>query len=502
MSPMRSTVRSSPRRTIGGLLTMFAALVAYAPHYSSAPSPSIGTPVGSPARDSSATVTAFVDVAVIPMDREQVLTEQTVLVQSGRISALGPRDQVKVPAGAVVINVHVKFLIPGFFDIHVNLQLTDSAEAERVLFLFLANGVTTVRNVDYYWPMSAQDPLGFSKLDGESLLRFRARAAAGELLSPRIYTSGPWHVKPITVADSSEMATVSMLHLKPTPIADQIAEYKAAGYDFIKIHDEDPHTYDSVVAAAHRVGIPVVGHIPEGVGLEQALKSYRSIEHLFGYVPYLMQGEGSARTDSTTPDTSRIRAIAVETQRAGVWNCPTQAVKEILSADTSYTLSALSRWPEVRYASANTRALWDNMLQTKDPPRTLDIRRRVIKALQDAGAGLLAGTDAPFVSYLVPGFSLHRELEALVRAGLTPYQSLATSTRNVAVYFGTLNESGTVAVGKRADLVLLQGNPLKDIGNVAHPAGVMIGGRWFARDDLDRRMAAYDGTLDIEWSGH
>jgi imidazolonepropionase-like amidohydrolase len=125
---------------------------------------------------------------------------------------------------------------------------------------------------------------------------------------------------------------------------------------------------------------------------------------------------------------------------------------------------------------------------------TQDVAFQMIRALQAAGAGLLSGTDAsatPYFPYLVPGFILHRELAALVRAGLTPYQALVTSTRNVAVYFGTLSESGTVAVGKRSDLVLLEGNPLVDIRNTTRIAGVMLGGRWFPRAALEPRVADY-----------
>jgi imidazolonepropionase-like amidohydrolase len=121
----------------------------------------------------------------------------------------------------------------------------------------------------------------------------------------------------------------------------------------------------------------------------------------------------------------------------------------------------------------------------------------MVLALQRAGAGLLLGTDTPppLMPYLIPGFSAHRELQALVRAGLTPYEALATGTRNVATYFGTLAESGTVTKGKRADLVLLTDDPLTDIRNTLHIAGVMRGGRWFARQELDERLAAIRNAM-------
>ena len=96
---------------------------------------------------------------------------------------------------------------------------------------------------------------------------------------------------------------------------------------------------------------------------------------------------------------------------------------------------------------------------------------------------------------MVPGFAVPRELAALVRAGLTPYQALVTGTRNPAEYFGTLDSAGTVAVGKRADLVLLAGNPLADVRHTAHPAGVMFGGRWLPRAEIDRRLAALEGKV-------
>jgi hypothetical protein len=183
--------------------------------------------------------------------------------------------------------------------------------------------------------------------------------------------------------------------------------------------------------------------------------------------------------------------IAAATQRAHVWNTPTQfRIAELSAPDVRF--DTVKQWPELRYFPAEPRKKW---LQEKEIGRggdgrliTRSLTRPLIKGLQDAGAGLLLGTDAG-VDFSVHGFSVHRELEALVRAGLTPYQALLTGTRNVAVFFQTLDESGTVAVGKRADLVLLTGNPLVDIRHTAQPAGVMIGGRWLPRSEIDRRLA-------------
>jgi imidazolonepropionase-like amidohydrolase len=121
--------------------------------------------------------------------------------------------------------------------------------------------------------------------------------------------------------------------------------------------------------------------------------------------------------------------------------------------------------------------------------RTIEVRRHLIKALHAAGAGLLLGSDAPQI-YNVPGFSTHRELESLVAAGLTPYQALETGTRNVARYFGTERETGTIERGKRADMVLLEADPLVDIRNTTKRAGVMVRGRWLPREEIERRLGA------------
>ena len=444
--------------------------------------------------------TAFVNVAVIPMDRERVLMRQTVLVQGGHITALGPVGTVRVPAGVVHVDGRGKFLIPGLADMHMHLQDTDSAGAEEALFLLVANGVTTIRDVDFLVKGGGN---GWAKLSGNDLLRLRARAAAGDLVSPRIYTSGRW-------GGDSPSDTNDQSGGRAADAATAIPRYKAAGYDFIKIHKEDRETTDSVLAVAHRVGIPVVGHVPADMDIEHAISAgYTSIEHLMGYEAYLRQrvarGDGTievrapSAAQSDTIDPVVLHTIAVETQRAHVWNCPTQAVFDNLAMGAS--IDSLAQRPELRYVNARTLRFWDafsNLIVTNGGdsfPSQAAVHRQLIKALQSAGAGLLSGTDT-WMPYMVAGFSLHHELEALVRAGLTPYQALVTSTRNVAAYFGALDQRGTVTVGKRADLVLLNGNPLLDIRQTAQVAGVMLGGRWLTRAELDQRLAGYAGKLE------
>jgi imidazolonepropionase-like amidohydrolase len=430
------------------------------------------------------------------MTTAQVFPHHTVVVEDGRISMMGPVDQITVPPGATRINGRDQYLIPGLADMHVHLVnfdmtgstpriVADSAAAERRLFLWLANGVTTVRTMDYFE-------------DGGMVLRLRNRVAAGELWSPRIYASS------------------ALPRKSGMPIAEVLAAYKAAGYDHIKVRDGDvdKNNIDSLATAAHRLGLSFGGHVHGSVGIERALRSgYRSIEHLHEYLLYLMDGEKARRQYSQESDSaywaawqqqlnlSKIPVLVAMTKRGGVWNAPTQALAEVLAQDVN--VDTLNQWPEMRYASTALRDFWlrswkgSSMSGAPVTPGlggTLDARRRLIKTLQDSGAGLLLDSDAP-VSFMVPGFSTHRALEALVRSGLTPYEALATGTRNVATFYGAGYESGTIAAGKRADLVLLQENPLIDIRGTTRSSGVMIGGRWLSRAEIDRRLAELVGTI-------
>lgn len=412
-----------------------------APHTAYPPIP------GAPAE-----VTAFTDVAVIPMDTGRVLPHYTVLVRRGRIAALGPVDSIAVPHGAIRIDGRNKYLVPGFGACHGHMISSWSAEAfplesryaELVLFSWFADGVTVVREMDYI-----DADAGISNwfpLRGRDLLRLRAQAAAGRLWSPRLYITGQWAPKQYIIGGTHSLARGEDW---PEPRLDSVAAYvaafKAAGYDFLKLHEESPTMADSVFAAARRVGIQVGGHV---VGtFEQALAGGQQVMDHFGKMG------GWPASDTTLGDSAAYRQLlaanAGARRRAGVWTC--------LGGYGVY-----------------------NSLE--------------LRALTDSGAGVLLGDDG------LPGNSA---LPRLKQAGLTPYQALALGTKNFGRYLRTLDprgdETGTIAVGQRADLVLLTGNPLADLryadphdeslGAAASPAVVMVGGRWLARPELDRRLA-------------
>jgi imidazolonepropionase-like amidohydrolase len=424
-------------------------------------------------------VTAFVDVTVVPMDRERSLPGQTVLVRGDRIVEVGPASGVKVPAGATRVEGRGKYLIPGLAEMHAHIpggQAPDSS-VERTLFLYVSGGITTIRGM-----------LGHPRH-----LELRARAAGGDLLSPTIYASGPsFNGNSAPTAEAAAKA---------------VTEQKAAGYDLLKIHPGvGREVFDTLVATARRVGIPFAGHVPEEVGIARAIASrYASIEHLDGYLEGMLREAAPLKPSESAffgmnlgehLDESKLPALVRATKDAGVWNVPTQVLMEnLISAGSA---DELARRPEMRYVAASTVAQWteakNTMLQETGSSeasarRMIEVRRKLIKALHAAGAGLLLGSDAPQV-WNVPGFSTHRELESLVAAGLTPWQALETGTRNVAAYFGTLEEAGTVETGKRADLILLDADPLKDIRNTTRRAGVMVRGRWLPQAEIQQRLDA------------
>jgi imidazolonepropionase-like amidohydrolase len=413
-------------------------------------------------------VTAFVGVNVLPMDKEAVLRDQTVVVRDGTIASLGPEGKTQVPAGAVRVDAKGKFLMPALAEMHAHIpggKQPDSA-VERTLFLYVANGVTTIRGM----------------LGDPRHLVYRERAAKGEVVSPRIYTAGPSFNG--TTAASKDLAVEAVI------------AQKKAGYDLLKIHPGVPRdAFDALAAKADELKIPFAGHVPAAVGLQRALEArYRSIDHLDGYVEALVSNPGESQTFGLNlvaqVDETRIPALVKATRAAGTWQVPTEILLvNWVNADDP---EAMARRPEMKYVPSETVAKWITQKQglaakfsAADRQKFLALRRALIKALHDGGVPFALGSDAP-QTWNVPGFSVHRELQALVDAGLTPYQALKTGTVNVGTYFGTTD--GAIASGRRADLLLLDANPLESISNSSSIAGVMVNGRWLPRVDLDKRL--------------
>jgi imidazolonepropionase-like amidohydrolase len=437
---------------------------------------------------------AFVGVHVVPMDEERVLADQTVVVEGGRISAFGPRAEVSVPTGATLVEGRGRYLLPGLSDMHAHISgyVTEpgsdkDAVARSELLLYAATGVTLVRN------MSGSD----------AHLDYRRRVASGELLGPRIVTA-------TNIVDGPKPVWPNAIKMSDPAAADElVAGFVRDGYDQIKIYNELPReVYAALFDAAARRGIRVVGHVPFSVGIDAALAAGQyAIEHQRGYdydavrpQALVLNGGRNAERFSSWQRMSddRMRDLVRKTVAAGTWNCPTFVVDDMMSNPGKR--AEVGRHESIRFVHPAVRAtILSNELDKMFPADANQALResfpqkyKLLKMVSDAGAGLLIGTDT-MVPYLVPGFTPIDEMQHFVRAGLTPYQALRAGTRDAARFLGIEAESGTVAVGKRADLLLVEANPLEDPANLWRQIGVMLNGRWLPKAELTRmleRMAA------------
>lgn len=412
-------------------------------------------------------------VHVVSMADGSVSSAQAVIIQNGiiqkitRIDSSGDRRNL--------IDGKNGYLIPGLAEMHAHIPSLESGEqrARDVLALYLANGITTARGM----------------LGEPWHLQLREVLAKGDWPGPRLVTSGP----------SFNGRSVS----SPEQAAAMVREQAAAGYDFLKLHPGlKPEEFRALSDEAGKVGIPFAGHVSFEVGLEVALSmGQATIDHLDGYAEAMVPA--NSELNGVAPqwfgvnlaasiDPELAPELARSTARAGVWNVPTQSLLENLTGGRS--LDELMNLSGMDLVSARQKDRWkeavNQMRQQISPEnrrRFIEARRVLIRALLEADAGLLLGSDAPQIMN-VPGFSIHEELRYLVMSGLTPLQALQSGTLNVARFFGE-QQRGDVRVGFAADLVLLERNPLEDINHSSSIIGVMKSGQWFGRETLDAMLA-------------
>lgn len=434
-----------------------------------------GAQVGAP-------TTAFTNVTVIPLDREHAIADQTVIVRGDRIVAMTPSAAAKIPADAARIDGRGKFLMPGMAEMHAHIpggQAATEADMQRTLLLFAANGVTTIRGM----------------LGEPRHLPLRDAVAKGAVIGPTIFTSGV----------SFSANTTKSLDAAVKMVQDQ----KAAGYDLLKIHPGVPRdVFDAVAAEANKLGMRFSGHVPADVGLERALAAkFHSIDHIDGFFEYAVRQD--APVNRSNPgffgvnfaahlDPARLAKAVAATRQAGVWIVPTQGLLEIfMSMDSS---ERLAKGPGVEYMPAPQVAAWSKQRQgfmaqpgftRENNERFLQERRALLKALHDAGVDILLGSDA-VQTFSVPGFSIFNEMQAMARSGMTPYDIYVTGGPNVARFFNREKEVGTVAVGKIADLVLVEADPLATVANFEKQTGTMLRGRWYPRADLLAKARTID----------
>lgn len=448
------------KKMVGALALSFVAVLASSPGGSGEPGPPASERPG---------VVAFVNVDVVPMDRERVLEGRTVIVRGDRIVEVGSVGEVTVPEDAVRVDGGGRYLIPGLAEMHGHVPAPDAGERlDEVLFLWVANGITTVRGM----------------LGEPGQLELRKRANSGAILSPSLHLAGP----PLSGRSVDS----------PDDAAEMVRSQERRGWDFIKVLPGLTRAeYDAMARTAHEVGIPFVGHVPEEVGLVAALEAgQQTIDHLDGYIRHLDGASGPVSE-------AELDAIVRRTREAGTRVVPTMALWEVLVG--ALGAETLTGYPELRYVPAEQVERWTESQRRRlaapdfdaaRARRIADNRVRILRALHEGGVPVLMGTDSP-QRFSVPGFSLRRELRRMLAAGMSPWEILASGTRDVGSYLSTEDDFGTVAPGQRADLVLLEANPLDDILNVTRIAGVMVRGRWLSGDEIRARLeeiaASYDG---------
>jgi imidazolonepropionase-like amidohydrolase len=423
-------------------------------------------------------IVAIVGSRVIPMTGQRVIDEATVLISDGVIRAVGASGDIKVPKGARVIDARGMYLMPGLSEMHAHVPSGPNSQytVDDVLFLWVANGVTVARGM----------------LGAPAHLQLRTDLAAHRVLGPRLITAGPsFNGNSVQSAEQG---------------ARRVREQKAAGYDFLKLHPGlSRESFLAIAQTAHQEGITFGGHVSQAVGLQLTLEQgQRAVDHLDGYLlatvpPAAREGQNPDNAGLVMKfDPAMLPEVVRMTRAAGAWVIPTETLYEnLLGPDT---IAQLEARPELRYVPRKLREQYSTTKrQIAESPgvnadfsqRYVDTRRQLIRALHDGGVGMLLGSDSP-QTFNVPGFAVHRELQTLVSAGLTPYEALRTGTAAPAEFYGAPGAYGTIVAGADADLVLLKRDPLQDIANTQSIEGVMVRGRWLDRTYLDR------GLRDIE----
>lgn len=415
----------------------------------------------------------FEGVHVVSMERDGIDRDRSVLVRDGRIDAIAARDRLTVPAGATRIDARGKYLIPGLYDMHAHLVPgtgNDMDPVQRQLTVYVALGVTTVRAL-------SAPPTAFD---------VRRRANTGELLAPSLFVTGE-------SINGQSAPTVDAVNALVDKLAGQ-------GADVLKTHGmwSSREPYAALVAAAKRHRLPLAGHVTPEFGLAGAVSAGQQIEHLDGMIAATVPDgtplpPGQLIFDEAAlsmVDSAKVDSVARVMAQRGIHHGPTLALFNVLSGQE--TANALRQRPDTMFTPTQALAQWrlqiENLSQQPVSPATKArfraVRDLMVRRLQAHGVPLLAGSDSPQF-FMVPGFGLHRELEALVQAGLSPYEALTAATRTPAAYLGRGAQSGTITVGKQADLVLLDADPLGDIRHTRRIQGVMLRGRWLDRTQLD-----------------
>lgn len=420
---------------------------------------------------------AIENVRIVDVAKGEVANPSTVLVAGGNIVGIGPSDSLQIPVTARRIDGEGRYLIPGLVDMHVHLfnNATHRSPNEWTFPLFIASGVTSVREM-------AATPADMVTLAG-----WREAAAKGDLIAPHVLAAG------VSVRGDSA--------------ADEVRQARAAGADFIKVFSEIGQTrWRAIMNEARTLGIPVCGHVPADVRLlDSAAAGQRSSEHLMQVYEACSSGERgflAARAKLSGEELTQLRDAqerdVLESFDQGTCDQAAAALAKtqqlqvptlVLPYFEAHRDLGYRKDPRWRFLRADEQARWERTLSQPAsdsaplPTKRWEVSRAIVKALSSAGVRMLAGTDTPMpLNY--PGSSLHTELELLVESGLSPADALRAATLWPAEFCGAERTSGSIAAGKRADLVLLNGDPLADIKNTRQINAVVLAGQFLPRAEL------------------
>jgi len=442
---------------------------------------SIGFARSSGTQIKPATLFVIKNAHVIPMDRERILENYSVTVKDGKIIQLCSPQMLRIPRRARVIDAKGKYLIPALSDMHVHLegdawnimfppQLKYTGEEinfEYLMFVYLAHGIGTIQ------VMSALP----------EHITLRDRINRGEIQGPRLILTrmidGPGQAWPPPIS----------VWVKNTEEArNAVVKAHQDGYDRIKVYSFlDKECYDTIVTTARSLNMGIDGHIPVSLSVEYVLKSGQDM---------IAHSEEVMKFAKNFSDT-QIDYFARIAARSKIWITPTLITSRNIIAVLKDHKKEFSK-PETRNLHPMSMGIWSFIYENLYKKMPGNIRQKVeegyksfqgkfIKRYYDQGGKLLLGTDA-LIPSTVPGFSLHDELKELVDVGLTPYQALKISTTNTFEFLGELDRSGTISKGKKANLVLLEKNPLENIENTKTISGVLINGSWITKKDIQNKL--------------
>lgn len=411
-------------------------------------------------------IISFENVNVIPMNTETVLFNKRVLICNGRIIKIEPASQKPTDTIDIKIQASGKYLIPGLVETHYHLQ--NSIENE--FKLLIANGITSARNMAEY--------------KGQDHMKIKELARNNTILSPYYYTTGPY---------------LKRNHLSSINAVEKVVNtHKEKGYDYLKIADNLPkEIYLKLLELTQKENIPIVGHGQRELPLEFSLR-IKSIAHVEEFMNIFSKEERTSH--------NYLKRAAKEIKTSGIYVSPTLGTFEMISryADKKKA-TILNKGESIKYLPKQYSDYWrSNKINYKTKSRftskeglkrlekQLKWQKEFTLMLHKQGVPLMAGSDT--YGLFVPGFSLHRELELINSAGLSAYETLKTVTVNPARYLNTIAESGTLNEGKLADMVLLDKNPLTNISHTRTILGVMIKGKWFDREALDKILLEVENS--------